>query len=144
MPPDEIRVSGRSWNVEVGSLSVSSFAIERHMRTCRRSSVERCSTSAAVDVGNVVGSTTSAAQAQRGIEWPAAAAWAALNRRFYYGPRRRDGTGALRASEGSWPPLYAYVGGPRSGSRFAPHTTTSDHCFAYEGSTRPTQDYPRD
>ena len=89
VPPDKRRVSGRrSWVLEVGSHSVSSFVCERHMdmRTGGRdhpSRLERCSPSAGVDVGNAVGSTASVAQPQRGIEWPAAAAWASLNRRFY-------------------------------------------------------------
>ena len=51
------------------------------MRTGGRdhpSRLERCSPSAGVDVGNAVGSTASVAQPQRGIEWPAAAAWASL------------------------------------------------------------------
>ena len=69
--------------LEVGSHSVSSFVCERHMRTGGRSSVERCSPSAGVDVGNAVGSTASVAQPQRGIEWPAAVVRVALNRRFY-------------------------------------------------------------
>ena len=56
------------------------------MRAGKTSSVERCSTSAGVDVGNVVGSTTSVAQPQRGIEWPAAAAWAATTVDFIMGP----------------------------------------------------------
>ena len=66
------------------------------MRTGGRSSVERCSPSVGVDldVGNAVG-TASVAQPQRGIEWPAAGAWASLNRSILSGPRRAT---ALRGS----------------------------------------------
>ena len=56
------------------------------LRLCDLRWAGGCSTSAGVDVGNVVGSTTSVAQPQRGIEWPAAAAWAATTVDFIMGP----------------------------------------------------------
>ena len=66
---------------------VATFASERLVCCGSQQPVERGTLRDVSELGNVVGKTPAAAQRQRGIEPPAAAARAALNRRFYYEER---------------------------------------------------------